>query len=201
METQAEGSENQMELPFRPALAAHTPSIRERFAWGAMPPQPLGAEDVGRACFDLAVGFDSSYSRLIEQLRQSDRALENLDFSAVWTELLCLGFFAVQHALTVSLHTEKLHGVLQAYHGQLKLLRMSGVFDFFEIVTSRSLVYSAALDLPSAALSGRIGEIFAGLAGRRNHSQLIGIGASLFEHIDADVRRWIAEIGEANIVI
>ena len=164
------------------------------------PPPKVTTSELGASCFDLAVGFQESYTRLIQELPRVDNEGQNLNYGQVWIELICLGIFAVQHAVQETLKTGPKDAMLDAYHNHLKQLRIDGVPDVFELMSKRFMIYENSVHARHPhGIAWNVGETFAIFCGAELSTRLVMTGSTLFNDIFGYVVRWIDEIGVENI--
>jgi hypothetical protein len=163
-------------------------------------PAVVNAEELASSCFELAIGFQESYTSLLQELQHADIDGQVVDFGQLWIELICLGIFAVEYGLERTLQPGSREAVLNAYHARLKTLQIEGVSNVFELISNRFLIYENAVN--SRAINGiswNIGETFAIFCGAELSTRLIVIGSTLFDQIVNYVQQWIGEIGAENI--
>lgn len=173
----------------------------------AMPPsllkpaQPkVGARELGLACFDLAMGFQESYTSLIHDLQNSDTEGQVLNFGQIWIELICLGIFTVEYAMRDTMKAGPVEAVIDAYNGQVRRLSLDEVPNFFEVVSNRYPIYESAIHARHPhGIAWNVGETFAIFCGNELSTRLVMTGSMLFDKIYQYVHQWVHEIGVENI--
>ena len=165
----------------------------------AQPAAEISAADVGESCFELATGFQESYTTVVQELQTATDG-EVFDLGRVWVELICLGAFSVDYAIQNALKHGPVDAVLSSYHSHLQRLKINGVPDFFGLVRNRFETYSRAVNTGHPkSYRWNVAEAFSEAAGVLQNPRLIKVGGDLFDQINDYVAEWIHELGVENI--
>lgn len=150
------------------------------------PPRPsakISSSKLAEICFQMALGFQETYTREILDLQAAERDNEDLNFGQIWVELIYLGCVVVDHAIEASLDEEMREFVLKLYRSHLYRVKIEGVHSFRPIKT-RLLVYGKeAHQSHTKASDELVGQMFAQFCGCKNHRKLIKIGSTLFHSV------------------
>jgi hypothetical protein len=182
------------------SLEAKTPATTTQSAATATeppkPPTKIPAAKVAEICFQLALSFQDSYTKVIRDLQTTATKEEEIDYGQVWVELVYLGCVVVDHAIEASLDEDTREFVLKLYRSHLYRVKIEGIHSFRPIKT-RLLVYGQeAHNMRSKMSDEAVGQKFAHFCGGKNSKKLISIGSTLFHTIYDHVS---AKLGEMDI--
>lgn len=152
------------------------------------------APKLAESCFQLAMSFQDSCTKIVRELQAVDNEEDELNYGQIWIELVYLGFFAVDQAIQETLEQESKDAVTGFYRSRLYQLKVDGINSFCLIKTRLRTYAQEAQASRLKLVDSQIGVKFADFCGNKENKRLIEIGGSLFRNVYQQAARALHSI-------
>ena len=153
--------------------------------------------ELGEKCFELAMGFQESFARYIQEIQRAGGEEKAVDPAVIWLELIYLGSFVVDFAIRKILPERRRQAVLSAYDAQLYRVKVEGV-RIHKTVKNRFVIYGSEAEAGQVENKAAymVGKLFAEYCGCKSSRFLINLGTNFFTRRYKFATQWLAEVSD-----